>query len=206
MAVPARNTLSPYDSFNLPGSLSTTMKLTLPLSVAGAAFYALFASTAIFADTGPEIDVGVHETIKQFDALNPHHQHILHSAAGALVFPRITKGGAGVAGEYGEGALRIRGKTVGYYSVSSASVGLTLGAAKRSEILVFTTQESLDKFVASKGWSAGADTGVAVLSKGAGANYDTETLQKPVVGFIFGEKGLIGDLSLEGSKINTLDK
>jgi lipid-binding SYLF domain-containing protein len=182
------------------------MKITSLPAVAGVAFCAAFVSTVSIAETRPEIDVSVHETIKRFDALNPHHQHLLHSAAGALVFPRITKGGAGIAGEYGEGALRVSGKTVGYYSVSSASIGLTLGAAKRSEILVFTTQEALDKFIASKGWSVGADTGVAVLSNGAGADYDTETLQKPVVGFVFGEKGLIGDLSLEGSKVNKIDK
>jgi lipid-binding SYLF domain-containing protein len=182
------------------------MKITSSLAVASVALCAVFASSATVADTRPEIDVSVHETIKHFDALNPHHHQILRSAAGALIFPRITKGGAGIAGEYGEGVLRVGGKTVGYYSVSSASIGLTLGAAKRSEIIVFTTQDALDKFVASKGWSVGADTGVAVLSKGAGADYDSETLQKPIIGFIFAEKGLIGDLSLEGSKINKIDK
>jgi lipid-binding SYLF domain-containing protein len=182
------------------------MKITFLSSVASVALCAAFASTVSVADTAPEIDVGVHETLKQFDALNPHHKHILQSAAGALIFPRITKAGAGIGGEYGEGVLRVSGKTVGYYSVSSASIGLTLGAAKRREIIVFTTQEALDKFVASKGWSVGADAGVAVMSKGAGADYDTETLQKPIVGFVFGEKGLIGDLSLDGSKINKLDK
>ena len=182
------------------------MKMTYLSSIASVAFCAALASTVSLADTAPEIDVGVHETLKQFDALNPQHKQILHSAAGELVFPRITKAGAGIGGEYGEGVLRVGGKTVGYYSVSSASIGLTLGAAKRREIIVFTTQEALDKFVASKGWSVGADAGVAVLSKGAGRDYDTETLRKPILGFVFGEKGLIGDLSLDGSKINKLDK
>ena len=182
------------------------MKKTFISAVAGIALCAAFASTGSLADSAPEIDVGVHETLKQFDALNPHHRHILHAAAGALVFPQITKAGAGIGGEYGEGVLRVHGRTVGYYSVSSASIGLTLGAAKRREIIVFTTQDALDKFIASKGWSVGADAGVAVLSKGAGRDYDTETLQKPIVAFVFGEKGLIGDLSLDGSKINKLDK
>jgi lipid-binding SYLF domain-containing protein len=166
----------------------------------------IFAATASRADTKSELDVSVHETIKAFDALNPHNRQLMHSAAGTLVFPRVTKGGAGIAGEYGEGALRIDGRTVGYYSVSSASIGLTLGAAKRSEVIVFTTQESLNQFTTSKGWSIGADTGVALISKGGGANYDTDTLKKPVVGFVFAEKGLIGDLSLEGSKIDKLDR
>jgi lipid-binding SYLF domain-containing protein len=131
---------------------------------------------------------------------------LLHTAAGALVFPRVTKAGAGIAGEYGEGALQVGGKTVGYYSVSSASIGLTLGAAQHSEVLVFTTPEALNQFTSSKGWSVGADTGVAVISKGGGGDYDTETLKKPVVSFVFAEKGLIGDASLEGSKIDRLDK
>ena len=102
--------------------------------------------------------------------------------------------------------MRIDGKNVAYYSVSSASVGLTLGLAKHKEVILFMTQEVLDKFVNSHGWSIGADTGVAVLSKGAGGEYDTQTLQRPILAFVFGEKGLIGDISLEGSKVTKLDK
>jgi lipid-binding SYLF domain-containing protein len=182
------------------------MKLPLFAAASSMAVYSIFASAGLHAETKSEIDVSVHETLQQFDALNSRHEPLLQTAAGTLVFPRVTKGGVGVAGEYGEGALRINGKTVGYYSVSSASIGLTVGAAKRSEIIVFTTQEALDKFVASKGWSVGADAGVAVISKGAGGDYDTHTLAKPVIGFVFGEKGLIADLSFEGSKINKLDR
>jgi lipid-binding SYLF domain-containing protein len=182
------------------------MKLPLMIAASSMAAYSIFAGTSVRAETKSEIDVSVHETLKQFDALNTHHEPLLHTAAGTLVFPRVTKGGVGVAGEYGEGALRIDGKTVGYYSVSSASIGLTVGAAKRSEIIVFTTQAALDKFISSKGWSVGADAGVAVITKGAGGDYDTQTLAKPVIGFVFGEKGLIADLSFEGSKINKLDR
>jgi lipid-binding SYLF domain-containing protein len=123
-----------------------------------------------------------------------------------LVFPRITKGGVGVGGQFGEGALRIDGKNVDYYSIASASVGVTLGLAKRKEVILFMTQEALDKFVNSHGWTIGADTNVAVLSKGAGGSYDTQTLQRPILGFVFGEKGLIGDISLEGSKVTKIEK
>ena len=123
-----------------------------------------------------------------------------------MVFPRVTKGGAGIAGEYGEGALQVNGKTVTYYKVSSASIGLTLGVAQHSEVIMFMTQESLDKFSTSKGWSIGADTGVALVSKGAGDDYDSQTLQKAILGFVYGEKGLIADLSLEGSKVVKIEK
>ena len=121
-----------------------------------------------------------------------------------MTFSRVTKGGVGIAGEFGEGLLRVNGKTVDYTSVESASVGLTLGVAEHSEVILFMTRDSLDKFTNSQGWSAGADTSFALVSKGAGGQYDTATLGKPILGFIFHEKGLLGDLSFEGSKITKI--
>jgi lipid-binding SYLF domain-containing protein len=175
-------------------------------AAAGLAVAALLMSAVSFGATKAEIDERVHVAMHQFYELNPQHKDLVARAKGVLVFPRITKGGVGVGGEFGEGALRIDGKNVSYYSVSSASVGLTLGLAKRKEVILFMTQEALDKFMNSHGWTVGADTNVAVLSKGAGGDYDTQTLQRPILGFVFGEKGLIGDISLEGAKVTKLDK
>jgi lipid-binding SYLF domain-containing protein len=116
----------------------------------------------------------------------------------------VTKGGVGVAGEYGQGVLRVGHATVDYYSIGSASVGLTLGLAKHSEIIMFMTQDSLDRFTASQGWSIGADTAVALVKQGAGGQYDSDTVGKPILACVFGEKGLLGDVSLEGSKISKI--
>jgi lipid-binding SYLF domain-containing protein len=170
------------------------------------AVMALLISGISFGATKAEIDERVHVTMRQFYELNTQHKDLVARAKGVLVFPKITKGGVGVGGQFGEGALRIDGKNVAYYSISSASVGLTLGLAKHKEVILFMTQEALDKFVNSHGWSIGADTGVAILSKGGGGDYDTQTLQRPILGFVFGEKGLIGDASLDGSKVTKLDK
>jgi lipid-binding SYLF domain-containing protein len=167
---------------------------------------ALLLSAGSFGATNDQIDQRVQDTLAQFDQLSPMNQDLVGRAKGILVFPRVTKAGAGVAGEFGEGALLVRGKNAGYYSLSAASVGLTLGVAKHDEIIMFMTQEALDKFISTKGWAVGADTGVAVLSKGAGGDYDTKTLQKPILGFVFAEKGLIGDASLDGSKITRLNR
>lgn len=182
------------------------MKRNNLLAATALSVVAVFASAASFAASKAEIDANVNETLTQFNALSSNHQQLLKKAAGVLVFPQVTKAGAGVAGEHGEGVLQVKGKTVNYYSVSSASIGLTLGVAKRSEIIVFTTQEALDKFVNSKGWSIGAGTGITVISGGASADIDSQTMQKPILGFIFAEKGLIADISLEGSKINKIEK
>jgi lipid-binding SYLF domain-containing protein len=182
------------------------MKWKNPLAAIGLVMLSLFASTTAFADSKAEIDTNVSQALKQFYAQNPKHKELADKAAGMLVFPHITKGGVGVAGEFGEGVLQVKDMTIDYYNIRSASIGLTLGIASRSEIVMFMTQESLDKFKNSKGWKIGVDAGVAIVSLGAGGQYDTKTLQKPILGFVFGEKGLIGDLSLEGSKITKIQK
>jgi lipid-binding SYLF domain-containing protein len=178
--------------------------MRLKALIAGLTMLALIASVPSFARTKAQIDASADRALAHFYKLNPKHKELADKAAGILIFGRVTKGGAGVAGEFGEGALRIHGATADYYSVTSASVGLTLGYARHSEVILFMTQDALDKFTKSQDWSAGADTSFALVSKGSGGQYDTATLNKPILGFIFGEKGLIGDLSFEGSKITKI--
>ena len=141
-------------------------------------------------------------TLQQFNTINAANLSLGQKAAGMLVFPRVTEGGIGIGAEFGEGALQVNGKTVGYYSVGAAAVGLTLGLARHCEIIMFITQESLDKFTSSDGWSIGADAGITVVSGGANSSYQTQ--QKPMLGLVFAEKGLIGELSLQGSKISKI--
>jgi lipid-binding SYLF domain-containing protein len=180
------------------------MKTINALVATSLTILALGASATALADTQAEINTNVTTTLNNFHALNPSNKTLGDKSAGMLVFPRVTKGGVGIAGEYGEGVLQVNGKTVGYYSVGAASVGLTLGLAKHSEIIMFMTQDSLDKFTKSEGWSIGADAGITVVSQGTSGEYDSKTQNKPILGFVFAEKGLIGDLSLEGSKIKKI--
>ena len=173
-------------------------------AAAALAIVGLLASAATLAHTKAEIDRSADRALKHFYMLNPSHRELVGKAAGVLIFGHVTKGGVGVAGEFGEGVLRVQDHTVDYYSVASASVGLTLGVATHREIILLMTQDALDRFTKSEGWSAGGDTAIAVVSKGAGGQYDTATLGKPILGFVFGEKGLIGDLSLEGTKVTKI--
>jgi lipid-binding SYLF domain-containing protein len=173
--------------------------VTVPLAAA-----ALTLSALAVAATTMQIDTRVQGALDHFYAQDERHRDLTQRAAAVLVFPRVTKAGAGVGGEFGEGALEVQGKTVGYYKVTGASVGATLGVARRSEIILFMTDAARDKFLNSHDWTVGADAGVAVVKKGAGGEYDNETLSKPVLAFVFGEKGLIADASLEGAKISKL--
>jgi len=165
---------------------------------------ALFGTVALALDKAG-IDSEVAGTLQQFYKLVPdRNQALVQDAAAVLVFPDITKGGIGLGGEHGDGALQENGNTVGYYSISGASVGLTLGLSHHSEVILFQTPEARDKFVKGSDWSVGADTSVAVVKKSAGGTYDSETLKKPVLVFVFGEAGLIGDASLHGAKISKI--
>jgi lipid-binding SYLF domain-containing protein len=181
------------------------MKINALVAATGLAMLAIATGATALAASEAQINSRVSQTMVDFNALNPSNKALGDKAAGLLVFPRVTKGGAGVAGEHGEGALQVNGKTVGYYSVGSGSVGLTLGLAQHSEIIMFMTPESLAKFTAGDGWSIGADAGITVISGGASGNYGSQTQQKPILGFVFAEKGLLGDLSLEGSKISKIN-
>jgi lipid-binding SYLF domain-containing protein len=180
------------------------MKLRARTVLTGLSLLAVIASSVCAASSKAQLNERADHTLTRFYALNAANKSLSDKAAGVLVFPRVTKGGVGVAGEFGEGVLQVNGETVAYYSVGSASVGLTLGVGRHSEIILFETKDSLDKFRASQGWSVGADGAVAVVKEGAGGQYDSATVDQPILGFIFRQKGLIGDLSLEGSKITRI--
>jgi lipid-binding SYLF domain-containing protein len=154
-----------------------------------------------FALNRAEVNANVDSALIRFNSESANHRELIDKASAVLVFPQVTKAGAVVGGEYGVGALEINGKTVGYYKVTGASVGATIGVAQRSEVVLFMTDEARDKFMASRNWTIGADTGVALI-KGASYELDNENLKKPVLAFVFDEGGLIADVSLEGAKIS----
>jgi lipid-binding SYLF domain-containing protein len=158
------------------------------------------------AATAAEIDADIDTALTAFDQEVDGGKAFLDKAAGYLVFPRVIKVGVGIGGETGEGALRVGGRTTGYYRTVSGSIGFQLGAQAKSIVIAFMTQESLDKFVNSDGWKVGVDGSVALIDIGAGKAIDTSNVKDPVVGFVFGSKGLMYNLTLEGSKITKVDK
>jgi lipid-binding SYLF domain-containing protein len=167
---------------------------------------AISLPTATSAKSGVELDIAVNEAIQAFKKEVNGSEVFLRHAAGLLVFPKVYKAGIGIGGEYGEGALRVGGKTVDYYSTASASIGFQLGGQAKTIVIAFMTTESLKKFRDSTGWKVGVDGSVALIDLGAGKTIDTDNIKDPVVGFIFGSKGLMYNLTLEGSKFSKLDK
>jgi lipid-binding SYLF domain-containing protein len=163
----------------------------------------LFTPTS-FAKTSKEINSEVNGALKLFSQHVKGSKEFFQSAKGVLIIPNIVKAGLGVGGEYGEGALRIGGKTVEYYSIAAGSVGLQIGAQKTNLILVFMQDQALKNFRASSGWKAGVDASVAFVDVGAGKSLDTMNVKDPIVAFVFGQKGAMAGATIEGAKFTKL--
>ena len=127
-------------------------------------------------------------------------------AMGLLVFTSVIKAGVGFGGEFGEGALRIDGKTVSYYNTMAGSFGLQFGAQVKTIVIVFLDSDILSQFRKSEGWKVGVDGSVAVIAIGAGTSLDSSKLNQPIVGFVLDQKGLMYNLTLEGSKFTRINK
>jgi lipid-binding SYLF domain-containing protein len=166
----------------------------------------LLLASVTSAASREEVNAQVRQAMQNFEKQTSAGHELAGKAAGVLVFPNVIKAGIGVGGEYGEGALLVDGVTVAYYNIAAASIGLQLGAQSRSQIVLFMNEKSLSKFRNSQGWKAGVDGSVALASLGAGGAIDTETAKKPIIGFIFSNKGLMYNLTFEGSKITKLNK
>jgi lipid-binding SYLF domain-containing protein len=158
------------------------------------------------AASAGEIDRTVDATLERFYASVGGARDLAARARGVLVFPQVIKAGIGVGGEYGEGALRVSGQTAGYYNTVSGSVGFQLGVETRSILILFMTDTALTNFRKVNGWNIGVDASVAVITLGAGASIDVNNVTDPVVGFVLDPKGLMYNLTLEGSKITRLEK
>lgn len=181
--------------------------------IASSVVFVLFLVTAAFsipsasyAASAKEIDIRVDVALEKFEKDVKGGKEFLKSAKGVLVFPSVIKAGFGIGGEYGEGAMRIKGKTVEYYSTAAASIGFQIGAQSKTVILVFMQDKALKGFRGSSGWEAGVDGSVALVELGAGGSIDTTNIKNPIVGFVFGNKGLMYNLTLEGSKFTKIVK
>ena len=167
---------------------------------------ALLPASASFAASAAAIDRDADEAIAVFKEEVNGADVFLGQAVGYLVFPRVIKVGIGIGAETGEGVLRVSGRSAAYFRTTSGSFGLQLGAQAKSMVIAFMTNESLAKFRESSGWQVGVDGSVALIDLGAGKQINTGNIKDPVVGFIFGAKGLMYNLTLEGTKISRIKK
>ncbi len=168
-------------------------------------FSAVLVAQTVRAATKTEINASVSVALKRFATGVKGGEEFLKAAKGVLVIARIKQAGFVVGGKYGNGALRVGGKSVGYYNLAAGSVGLQIGAQEFNVLLCFMDEEVLRKFRASEGWQVGVDGQVTLVNIGAGGSVDTTKIKEPIVGFVFGQKGLMAGISLEGLKFTRIN-
>jgi lipid-binding SYLF domain-containing protein len=176
----------------LGASLCTIFFLLLPQLAAGA--------------SAEELEINVDAALANFQASVSGGEEFLKAAKGVLVFPTVIKAGFFVGAEYGEGAMRIDGKTAQYYSTAGLSFGFQIGAQAKTQVILFMQEGALEKFQAARGWEAGVDGSVAIAQFGAGGSIDTTNLKSPIIAFIFNNRGLMANLTLEGSKFSKISR
>ncbi|AOJ38195.1 MULTISPECIES: YSC84-related protein [Burkholderia] len=150
------------------------------------------------------IDSSVDATLSRMYSTVKGSRELVAKSRGVLVFPDVIQAGFIVGGQSGNGALRVGGSTVGYYNTSSLSVGLQAGAQSKAIVFLFMTQEALDEFRGSDGWAAGAGASVALVKMGANGAVDSNTATAPVQVVVLTNAGLMGDVSINGTKVTKL--
>ncbi|MES0861085.1 YSC84-related protein [Ruegeria sp. SCPT10] len=146
------------------------------------------------------IDARVDATLTEMYSRYPNTVEIANKANGLLVMPLITEAGFVFGGGYGRGALRINDASVDYYSAVKGTAGLQIGAQQYAHVLFFMTEDALNDFRRSSGWTAGADVGYVVSDQGESLSTDTTTLRSPVLAAVFGQAGLQIGATVEGTK------
>lgn len=181
-----------------------TLVITVALFSMVFLFNALVVGSARAASAS-EIDRNANQSLTTLYKRNPGAKALADKAVGVLVFPSILKGGFIIAGQFGDGALRRNGKTVAYYRSLAASYGFQAGAQAFGYALFFMDDDSLRYLDNSAGFELGTGPSLVVLDAGAGKNLSTTTLQKGIYAFIFDQKGLMGGVGIQGTKITKIN-
>jgi lipid-binding SYLF domain-containing protein len=158
------------------------------------------------AASANEVNTSVNGAINRFYKQVDGAKEFMAQAKAVLVMPNVTKAGFFVGGQYGEGALRVGGKTQAYYNLIAGSYGFTFGAERIDILIAYMTEDALKGFQKVHGWEVGVDANVALIDVGGGKRLDTTTLRDPIVGFVFDAKGLMVDISLKGAKFTRIKK
>jgi lipid-binding SYLF domain-containing protein len=179
-------------------------RISLAIAILMIAFNLLMPSLALAA-SAKVINRDATASLNKLYKHTPDAKKLADKAVAILIFPDIIKGGFIIAGQYGDGALRKKGKTVAYYRSLAASYGFQAGAQAFGYVLFFMDEDSLRYLDKTEGFELGTGPSLVVLDSGFGKNLSTTTLQKGIYAFIFDQKGLMGGFGIQGTKITKIN-
>ncbi len=158
------------------------------------------------ADTAAEVRRDVYAALDKLYDRSPFARVLAETARGILVFPNVVQAGLVIGGQYGEGALVKGGRVVGYYNTAGASYGLQAGAQTYGYALFLMSDQALAYLDKSSGWEVGVGPTVVVVDEGMAKSLTTTTLSEDIYAFVFGQKGLMAGIGLQGNKITRVEK
>ena len=153
-----------------------------------------------------QLDTRATAALERLYQTAPGTKELVARSKGVLIFPSVIGGSFVIGVQHGDGVLRVNGRDHSFYSTTAASIGWQAGGASKAVIYVFNTQDALDKFLKSDGWSVGADATVAAGKVGANGSIDTTTANSPVSSYVLNNVGLEAGVSLQGAKITRMTK
>jgi lipid-binding SYLF domain-containing protein len=156
------------------------------------------------AASAAELSGDANRALKNLYAKVPAAKTIGAKAKAILVFPKITKAGLGVGGQYGDGALLRGGKAVAYYNTSGISSGLQAGAQQYGYAMFFMNDAALKSLDTAAGFEVGVGPTVVVMDEGKAKTTTTTTIKDDIYAFIFSQQGLMAGLGLQGNKITKI--
>ena len=156
------------------------------------------------AASGKQISRNASAALHELYATTPAAKELGSKAKAILVFPKILKAGFMVGAQGGHGALFKGGKTVGYYNTVAASYGFQAGVQSFAYALFLMTDSALEYLGRSGGWELGTGPSLVVVDVGAAKSLTTTTLKDDVYAFVFGQKGLMAGIGIQGSKITRI--
>lgn len=142
--------------------------------------------------------------LKSLTAVTPLARELTPKAHAVLVFPEVKKAGFGIGGQYGEGTLLKKGAAAGYYKTTGASFGLQAGGQKYGYAMFFMNQKALDDFMKADGFEVGVGPSIVLVDEGMAKTTTTATLKEDIYAFVFGQKGLMAGLGIQGNKISAI--
>jgi lipid-binding SYLF domain-containing protein len=143
-------------------------------------------------------------SLQQLYATVPLAKILGPKALAILIFPKVTKAGLGIGGQYGEGTLLKQGTAAAYYKTTGASFGLQAGGQTYGYAMFFMNAKALDEFVAATGFEVGVGPSVVLVDEGMAKSTTTTTMKDDIYAFIFGQKGLMAGLGIQGNKITKI--
>ncbi len=179
------------------GPLASAVVLMLALE--------LLSGSILLAASARTITRDARAALTKLYKQTPGSKALADKAVGVLVFPNIVKGGFIIAGQYGDGALMKADRPIAYYRSLAASYGFQAGAQAFGYVLFFMDNDSLAYLDKSAGFELGSGPSLVVLDSGIGKNLSTTTIQKGIYAYIFEQKGLMGGMGIQGTKITKIN-